>query len=1644
MLDDTPADEVLVAMTRTRSGPLRLLDQLPSSRQNDVYRDIVNISGLFGGTARKEVRSLDDQAKLWAGLIQSVSDDPLEAAQGLRAMSDLGFGRTVADSGMAKAWGVQAGDILSPVESTAAKRSGVLLREWIKDLTPEGEAANFGRLGSIFTEAETPTAAAKKLIDSLADTSARLWPAMNWGPGAPLVKLNNSVRSFVSRYLFMGYSLPYATRNATANVVIAAVDGVNPLHRAGWADDVFRGLAMEPPEPGMGGAVSEVLQAQLKVPGAEDVAKLGERVKETLSTGPAIMLSGAIEQRMGRSITAHVANRIANRTWRVGKAIPADEVSDVVRALGWADDAPEAQQLIGLLEGARNPADAQRVVDTLMAQETTTYLRKTDAFLPSGLTTKLREMAADQDVAQAIKTADTPQDAVAMIDDLIARAWTAGDDVMSEAVSMTDTHAVKDLQLDADMWAKFPAARITPETARKGQAARAWNNRRIAAAQSRVRYWVNQATANAISQGDPRGPGLLDNAMKVDLTYRGEANTVREAVAQARDGAIAAASRGDYGPMQEFYVFRDEQWGGFYRWAEDLFGGLSERAADYVNGIPLADRLDDVQDYYAAAEQGATVLPGGRVVVTTDPMEMIHQTLGMEGQPTTAQWGQVEHEAERMQRNILAALDDSKVGPALTRQVVEDGLVQAGYTPSELGFLSRSQLDRLAGEAATGQLSLTAKGRAVRIKGMSAARRRKVLAGLSPEQQDWMRFVQQNGDATWLAIWDDVIRRARGYQVGQALQAGTPAYPGLTSIGMMTAGDPNPAHLSDLRATEFEDLARQAQRHIQAKDWEATIGQVDSGAIAKLQGFIDDTFIPRQQIMRSVATRAGRETRDFAYHNYGDKRVFDTAAGFLWQYPYWYTRTYRKFATRILDQPSLLSGYAKYRTAMEQINADQPEYMRTNIRLPFDLGGQETWMPLESWVNQLYGLTDSFRVEEQRRLEVAGLPAGKVLAGADDWEIPGLGKWQGLGQYGMSLNILVTGLCALSAYMQGDDRGANAWMNWQSSWTKAMVPATAWAREKIPALRGVIPPGGVAPEMILPWMHGEDARLTGSLWDANRVGYYLTQMYLDGDVDERQSILAAYHQTGDVMDTARQQHALGRAFPAYQALLLGTAFKPRADWEIYVNEMWEASSSLWEAKQDASVTPDEYAAAWATFRTRYPEYGIIKMVRGDEADRQESLVWWALSNLPPGYERREILDSYALDNLLDKFYDVKGDLSQFEPADRQRLVASALDIVTDMEQPSEDDKEEWAEVKRLRSEMTIAARATFGEDILDIEGEYYATLETQGPEAARAFKSEFPQLGEYQQWRGDYYAADPLLKEYYISRESALQSAAWDTYSSVPPGYRRDDYIKALPWEYRNFFKLWAAGSGGEMFRSPAEFEAYVTATQGVADEMFPDEATEEMQEEWARVKETNSVYFDTRDKLFPLVGQGRYWDMDGATRKAYSAWKDEWALEHPRWAYYYVRPEDEAATGTGTGRARGGGRATGRGRRGGRGGRGGSRGGGRGGGAPKASAATWGELMGQMGDLQNIAVASLATYFSSGRTLPATLRGKLEAVYGKSKMGYATFEEWLDEYVWALWSAFLRKTRFPAAVGEQAFGGRYGGGGQYRPRGSRRARARS
>jgi hypothetical protein len=1651
-LDAAAPDEILTAMTHTRPGLLRMIDQLPDARRNDVYRDIVSVGGLFGGTARQQVRSVDDQARLWQGLVQSVSDNADEATLGLQAMTDLGFSRIVADEGMATAWGVQPGDIISPVESKGAKRAGVFLREWIADLTPEGEAVDFARLGSIFTEAENPTAAVKKLIDSVADTSARLWPDVNWGPAQPLITFNNSVRSFTAKFLHMGYSLPYANRNVSANTVIAAIDNVNPLHRTSWIDDVFKGLAMEPPEPGMGGAVSEVLEAQLKVPSGEKAVglieqaketlrggELIEKTKETLAAGPAIVLSGAVERRMGRSVIAHVANRVANRTWRVGKAIPADEVSDIVQALGWLEDSAEARQFIGILEGARNPTAAQAVVDTLMVQEGATYVRKTDAFLPSGLMGRLREMAADQDIMQAIKSADTPKDAIAMIDDLIARAMTAGDGVMSEAISKTDIHALDDLRLDAEMWARFPASRISPETARQGQAARAWNNRRIAASQAETRYWVNQAASNAISRGDPQGAALLDEAMQVDLAYRGEANSVREAVSQVREEAVAAAARGDYGPMQEFYAFREEQWGGFYRWTEDLFGGLSQRATAYVEGIPLTDRLDDIQDYYAAAEQGARVMPDGSIVVSTDPADIVRQTLGIGEQPTPAQWGQVEREAGQLQRSIMAALDDPEHAVALAHNVAVDGLVQAGYTADELAGLAPRQLERLVAETATGQLALTQKGRPRSIGGLSAARRQEVLRGLSPVQQDWVRFVEQNGGSTWAAIWDDVMRRARGRQAGQAVQASVPAYPGLRTAGTMTAGDPNPAHLSDLRAVEFKDLARQAQAHIRGQDWDATVGQVDSDAIAKLQVFIDDVFIPRQDVMRSVAARAGRETRDFAFHNYGDKRLFDVAAGFLWQYPYWYSRTYRKFAVRMVDQPALLSGYAKYRSTMEQINADQPEYMRTNIRLPFDLGGQETWMPLESWVNQLYGLTDSFKVPEQRRLEVAGLPVGKVLAGSDDWDIPGLGQWQGLGQYGMSLNVMVSGLAALAAYMQGDDRGANAWMNWQSSWTKAMVPTTAWAREKIPILEGIIPPGGIAPEMILPWMHGEDARLTGSIWDANRVGYYLTQMYLDGEVDERQSILAAYHQTGDVMDTARQQHALGRAFPTYQAMLLGTAFKPKADWEIYVGEMWEASSSLWKAKQDATVSPDEYAEAWATFRTRYPEYGIIKMCRGDEADRQESLVWWGLNNLPPGYERRELLNSYALDNLLEKFYDVKGDLSQFTPANRQRLVAAMLDIVTNMEQPTEDMVAEWAEVKKLRSEMTIAARALFGEDILDVEGAYYSILEEQGPEAARAFKDEFPQLGEYQQWRGDYYEADPLLKEYYISRESALQNTAWDTYSSVPPGYRKDDYIDALPWEYRNFFKLWAAGSGGEMFRSPSEFEAYVSATQAVADQMFPEEVTEEMREEWARVKGINSVYFDTRDQLFPLVGQGQYWDMSKEERRAYGAWKDEWAAEYPRWAYYYIRPDDEADTGAAGGRATraGGGRQA---RRGGGGGWGRGRGGGAG---PAGATTSWGGLMDEMGDLRNIAVASLSTYFADGRALPATLRAKLKAAYNQSKMGYSTFEAWLDEYVWGLWGAFLRQTGFPPMKAEQAFGGPRGSGGYYRPRGSRVSRAR-
>lgn len=95
----------------------------------------------------------------------------------------------------------------------------------------------------------------------------------------------------------------------------------------------------------------------------------------------------------------------------------------------------------------------------------------------------------------------------------------------------------------------------------------------------------------------------------------------------------------------------------------------------------------------------------------------------------------------------------------------------------------------------------------------------------------------------------------------------------------------------------------------------------------------------KQNDVRLASQKWGQEARDFALLNYGRRTNFDTLAGMVFPYEFWYTRSMINWAMRALDKPALFANYTRLKEFQENVVEHDgfPTRLRNKIgiKLPF-------------------------------------------------------------------------------------------------------------------------------------------------------------------------------------------------------------------------------------------------------------------------------------------------------------------------------------------------------------------------------------------------------------------------------------------------------------------------------------------------------------------------------------------------------------------------------------------------------------------------------------------------------------------------------------------------------------------------------------
>lgn len=566
---------------------------------------------------------------------------------------------------------------------------------------------------------------------------------------------------------------------------------------------------------------------------------------------------------------------------------------------------------------------------------------------------------------------------------------------------------------------------------------------------------------------------------------------------------------------------------------------------------------------------------------------------------------------------------------------------------------------------------------------------------------------------------------------------------------------------------------------------------------ALLRKLANERIIPNMVRDKATVASLATQMRNFALGDYQNKRMIHEWLAYIFPWSYWYTFTYPNWAKRLLTHPSFVSNYARikaqlaktnreyYRAVMGDPNAEMPEYWEDQIRVPFH--NTQLYFDLERTLIPLQALLNDF--DSRTRNEA---PGGRVLSDIQEW--------------GPSLHPALTWAYAAWLSSKGYQDASDEWVGYVFPWSRPLKGATALAREHVPGLQKIIPPGGFSVEGALGLKNVEG----GDTWERRRIGYALYTLLQEGKITQQQFEDAAYNHSGEAWDMARQREAVKRAPGNLGSYLFGAGFKARDMSDIEIDRMWGDFYKILDARDTS--TPEQWSSAWRAFNEKYPFQKAVEMAReSDQAERLKDYAYAVMDRLPPGQEYYRMLTEAGLtEEMVDRFKADKGDLSGWKEYEVKAFQAGIEKLAATVGVPTPAQKAEydqyWQERDTIRAAVEKATGHTYAE-YQAANDEYYAEGADKqavlakypwlkaGWDASKSTKATSPTYQKFNPPTSSpttgktATATQSELSKKYDEAEKRFgtQVAQWaDEYSSLPKtGTARADWKKANPEKYK-------------------------------------------------------------------------------------------------------------------------------------------------------------------------------------------------------------------------------------------------------------------
>jgi hypothetical protein len=471
--------------------------------------------------------------------------------------------------------------------------------------------------------------------------------------------------------------------------------------------------------------------------------------------------------------------------------------------------------------------------------------------------------------------------------------------------------------------------------------------------------------------------------------------------------------------------------------------------------------------------------------------------------------------------------------------------------------------------------------------------------------------------------------------------------------------------------------------------------------------------------MRLIAGEVATAARNFALHDYNSKRGFDQLLSMVYPYQFWHSRTYSKWLQRTTQNIGLIAAYAKYKEGMAQAHAGAPEWWKYNINVSELLGiwqDHPIFFNLEATLNPLNGLTGVDFTDPYRRV--------------DQWTA----TLEDMNRYGPSTHPLISLYTAMSLQKRGEDEAAARWAGRLFPQTQTIAAIDALigddpVEERDPFVK--LFSGGIDP------------------YTRRRVGRALAQMVIDETITQEQAEDAAYQQTGDIWERAKALAIRERAPGNLTSFFLGAGFKARNQGDLLTDKMYNEFFYLMSTREN--MPPEQFRIKMSQLSQEFPFMDTVMVSAKTGEDRDLAYAYSVLGRIPPG-SSSVFYEAAGIDReIVNNFYENKGDMSDWTEGDRRRFMAGVIDLAATLSVPDDFTQQDWDFARANYTTMLGSMEDQFGEDIHDKIDAYWSYKNRDEKELADLYLENNPEVEQAMDFKNSVLVTNPAMAPYYAS-----------------------------------------------------------------------------------------------------------------------------------------------------------------------------------------------------------------------------------------------------------------------------------------------------